>query len=227
MTKQTIKTPATAAAVISAEYAIVLGTKAADATVASWFAATLDARRGKFAKDAKGTNKLQKAMQAELVEAAVAFARTPKKDGGLGLSKKVVDEVGTTWFKVLALTVAPNRISTYKSYFSGIARAHAHEAPWTARSHCAYTEDGKGGLPDVPWKGKAQGATTGGVAKVAKVPQGAATVKVDAAKREVHFTAGSKGMDPQAVASILTAIGSDPGRVALAVNYCKSQGWIK
>lgn len=226
MNKQS-KTPASAALVIAAEREYVIGAAKADTTLASWFTDALNRKRGDFARDAKGTGALQKAMQGELTEAAIALAMTPKKDGGLGLRKKAIDEVGTTWFKVLALVVAPTRISTYKSYFSGVARAHAHEAPWTARSHCTYKADGSGGLPDVPWKGGAQGPTTGGVAKAAKTTESGATVKVDAAKHEVHFMAGSKGTDPQAIATILTAIGSDPGRVALAVNYCKAQGWIK
>jgi len=222
MSKQS-KAPATASLVIATEREYVLGAAKADATVASWFTAALDKRRGGFARDAKGTGALQKAMQGELVEAAVALAMTPKKDGGLGLRKKVIEDVGDTWFKVLALVVAPSRIATYRAYFSGIARAHAHEMPWNSRAHLP---ENKGGLPDVPWKGGAQGPTVKGVAQAAKATETGATVKVDAAKHEVRFTAGSKGTDPQSVATILTAIGSDPGRVALALAYCKAQGWI-
>lgn len=223
MNKQTIKTPATAAAVVDSERVLVAALGQADRTVGSWFTAALDARRGKFSRDAKGTASLQKDMQQELVEAAIVAARTPKKDGGMGMSKKAVDEAGETWFKVLALVLSPGRIATYRSYFAGIARAHAHEAPWHPRAH--FSPD-KGGLPEVPWKGGAQGATTAGVATNARPAETGATVKVDAGAREVKFTAGSKGTDPQSVATILTAIGSDPGRVALALAYCKAQGWI-
>ena len=66
MNKQSKKpaTPATAAAVIAAERGLLAASVTADATVASWFVGALDARRGEFPKDRKGTAALQAEMQA-------------------------------------------------------------------------------------------------------------------------------------------------------------------
>jgi hypothetical protein len=217
MNKQSKKpaTPATASAVIAAERGLLTASVTADATVASWFVGALDARRGDFPKDRAGTAKLQAAMQAELVEAATTFALTPKKDGGLGLRRKAIEEAGTTWFKVLGLAIPKARIGTYRAYFSGIARAHAHEQPWTPESHNSPDRKVGAGLPKVPWADGDAVPTEGGVAPKAK--EAGATVVTKATP---------SGIQADVLAAVIAAAGMTADRTAELVAFAKAKGWI-
>jgi hypothetical protein len=217
MNKQSKKPaiPATASAVILAERGLLDASTKANATVASWFVAALDARRGEFAKDRAGTAKLQKAMQAELVEAATTFAMTPKSQGGLGLRRKAIEEAGTTWSDVLALAIPKGRVGTYKSYFSGIARAHAHEQPWTPESHNSPDRKVGAGLPKVPWADGGAVPTEGGVAPKAKAPSATVVTKASPA-----------GIQADVLAAVIAAAGQTADRTAELVAFAKAKGWI-
>ncbi len=217
MNKQSKKPaiPATASAVILAERGLLDASVKADATVASWFVGALDARRGEFAKDRAGTAKLQAAMQAELVEAATQYVMTPKSQGGLGLRRKAIEDAGKTWFKVLGLAIPKSRIGTYRAYFSGIARAHAHEQPWTPESHNSPDRKVGAGLPKVPWADGDAVPTEGGIAPKAKEAGAAVTTKASPA-----------GIQADVLAAVIAAAGMTADRTAELVAFAKAKGWI-
>jgi hypothetical protein len=217
MTKQVKKSaaPATASAVILAERGLLTASAATDATVASWFVGALDARRGEFAKDRAGTAKLQAAMQGELVEAATQYVMTPKSQGGLGLRRKAVEEAGPTWFKVLGLAIPKSRIGTYRAYFSGVARAHAHEMAWTPESHNSPDRKVGAGLPKVPWADGDAVPTEGGIAPKAKEASAPVVTKATPA-----------GIQSDVLAAVIAAAGQTADRTAELVAFAKAKGWI-
>jgi hypothetical protein len=218
MNKQSKKPaiPATASAVILAERGLLDASVKADATVASWFVGALDARRGNFPKDRKGTAALQAEMQAELIEAARVYVMTPKSQGGaIGMKKAAVDKVGTTWFKVLGLAIPKGRVGTYRAYFSGIARAHAHEMAWTPESHNSPDRKVGAGLPKVPWADGDAVPTEGGIAPKAKEAGAAVTTKASPA-----------GIQADVLAAVIAAAGMTADRTAELVAFAKAKGWI-
>jgi hypothetical protein len=107
--------------------------------------------------------------------------------------------------------------SSCLNYKSGVKKAAAHGVPWRPSSH--------NDLGDIVTPGmKKQGAPAGSRANTKTVTLG--TVKVDRKARTLEVKLG-KATDLEAFTAAITAVQSEPARVALFLAYCKAQGWTK
>lgn len=104
---------------------------------------------------------------------------------------------------------------TRYQYRSGLNKALGHGVAWCPKSF---------ELPAIEVPGK----TTRG-RKKAKAETKAVTlgsVKVDRKARTIEVKLG-KATDIEAFTEAVTAVQSEPGRIALFLAYCKAQGWTK
>jgi hypothetical protein len=104
---------------------------------------------------------------------------------------------------------------TRYQYRSGLGKALAHGVAWCPKSF---------ELPAIEVEGK---VTRG--RKKAKTETKAVTigeVKVDRKARTVELKLG-KSTDIEAFTKAVTAVQSEPGRIALFLAYCKAQGWTE
>lgn len=105
--------------------------------------------------------------------------------------------------------------STGYQYKSGLVKALAHGKAWCPKSF---------ELPaiEVPGKAKRGRPKTKAASKAVTVGE----VKVDRKARTVELKLG-KSTDLEAFTEAVTAVQSEPGRIALFLAYCKAQGWTK
>lgn len=192
---------------ITAEREFALMGKKIETSCADWFAQRTDAHRGKFARDAKGADKLRKQLQAELVDATTPIALAAKRDGGLGMKPAAWEKL--SWIKALALVVAPSRVVTYKNYMTGAGRAHFWEKPFTYKAHLGVD---KGGIESIP---AAAGATVDGVNKEEKTAGAAKVTKAEPA-----------AVKSDAMGALAAAIAQDPARLGELMEFARSKGWI-
>lgn len=126
----------------------------------------------------------------------------------------IVDMVDTLILKPAVEGGTLSKASRYQ-YRSGLGKALAHGVAYESKSF---------ELPAIEVEGK----TTRG-RKKAKPESKAVTVgtvKVDRKARKLELTLG-KATDLDAFTAAVTAVQSEPGRVALFLAYVKAQGWTK
>jgi len=142
---------------------------------------------------------------------AINFVVDTAKAEGLASSDivKVID--GEVFIPAVESKVI-GKLTRYQ-YRSGLIKSLAHGVAWYPRAFEleAVQESGKKakGRP----KAKAKAVTVG-------------TVKVDRKARAVEIKLG-KSTDIDAFTKAITAVQSEPARVALFLAYCKAQGWTE
>jgi hypothetical protein len=142
---------------------------------------------------------------------AINFAVDTAKAEGLASSDivKVIDA------EVFLPAVESEVISkpTRYQYRSGLIKSLAHGVAWYPRAFEleAVQEEGK----------KAKGRP-----KTAQKAVTVGTVKVDRKARTLEVKLG-KSTDLDAFSKAITAVQSEPARVALFLAYCKAQGWTE
>lgn len=146
--------------------------------------------------------------RAEYVNIVVDFAKSE------GMSHEgIVDMVNTLILKP-ALDSGVISKSTRYQYSSGLGKALGHGVAWYPRAF---------ELPAIEVEGK----TTRG-RKKAKPESKAVTlgtVKVDRKARTVELKVANS-TDIELFAGAVQAVQSEPGRIALFLNYCKASGWF-
>jgi hypothetical protein len=175
----------------------------------AWVNMELDALSATVARDKSGGQVARKTILSALVAACIEQGSKPVKDGGLGRAGRGLKDKKPA--EVIEIVLGASRLATWRAYLSGVARAYETGARWTTQSHTVK-----------PAAEPADKATS---------PQAVAdttvTVKADRKARTVQFQAGAKSaVNPDDVQTVLTAITSDPGRMALALAYVKAQGWV-
>ena len=126
----------------------------------------------------------------------------------------IVDMVDTLILKPAVEGGTLSKASRYQ-YRSGLGKALAHGVAYESKSF---------ELPAIEVEGK----TTRG-RKKAKPESKAVTlgsVKVDRKARTIEVKLGNS-TDIEAFTEAVTAVQSEPGRIALFLAYCKAQGWTK
>lgn len=164
----------------------------------------------------KGNDAIAKATAKATVqrEVAINYLIDTAKAEGLKDSK-IVMVVKTEVFGPLVESGDLSK-STAASYKTGIVRALFHKVAWYA----GINNDPKYALPETAKKKGGRKVKT----ETKAVTVG--TVKVDRKARTVSLTLG-KSTDLGMFTDAITAIQSEPARIALFLNYCKAQGWIK
>lgn len=163
----------------------------------------------------KGFDKLTK------VKAQVAAARAVAINKAIDLAKveglKPAQIVTLIDSEVLKPAFDCDVISgpTRYQYRSGIGKALAHNVAWYPKAF---------ELPAIEVKGKATRGRKKAKPETKAVTLG--TVKVDRKSRTVALKLG-KATDLNAFAAAVTAVQSEPGRIALFLAYCKAQGWTE
>lgn len=148
-------------------------------------------------------------------ERAVAINLVIDRAKAEGLKpEQIVKVIDTEVFLPAMESEVISRATRYQ-YRSGLGKALAHGVAWCPKSF---------ELPAVEVEGK---ATRG--RKKAKPESKAVTlgsVKVDRKARTIEVKLG-KATDIEAFTAAVTAVQSEPGRVALFLAYCKAQGWTE
>lgn len=164
----------------------------------------------------KGNDDVAKATAKATVqrEVAINYLIDTARSEGLKDSQ-IVTVVKTEVFRPLVesgdLTTA-----TAASYRSGIVRALFHKVAWSA------------GIVNKPEFALPETAKKKGGRKVKAATKAVTlgTVKVDRKGRKVELTI-AKSADLDMFQEAIQAIQSEPGNMALFLNYAKSIGWIK
>jgi hypothetical protein len=144
---------------------------------------------------------------------AINFAVDTAKAEGLN-PVDIIKVIDTEVFLPAVETAVISKPTRYQ-YRSGLTKALAHGVAWYPRAFelAAVQEAGK--------KAKGRPKT-----KTAQKAVTLGTVKVDRKARTLEVKLG-KSTDLEAFTAAVTAIQSEPARVALFLAYCKAQGWTK
>jgi hypothetical protein len=142
---------------------------------------------------------------------AINFAVDTAKAEGLA-SSQIVAVIDAEVFMPAVESEVISKPTRYQ-YRSGLIKALAHGVAWYPKAFelAAVQEPGKKakGRPKVNTKAVTLG-----------------TVKVDRKARTLEVKLG-KSTDLDAFTKAITAVQSEPARVALFLAYCKAQGWTK
>ena len=135
------------------------------------------------------------------------------KAEGLKL-EQIVKVIDTEVFLPACESDVISRQTRYQ-YRSGLGKALAHGVAWCPKSFelPAIEVEGKKTRGRKKTKPEAKAVTLG-------------SVKVDRKARTVELKLG-KSTDLEAFTEAVTAVQSEPGRIALFLAYCKAQGWTK
>jgi len=142
---------------------------------------------------------------------AINFAIDTAKAEGLA-SSDIVKVIDAEVFMPAVESAVISKPTRYQ-YRSGLIKALVHGVAWYPKAFelAAVQEEGKKakGRP----KSKSKAVTLG-------------TVKVDRKARTLEVKLG-KATDLDAFTAAVTAIQSEPARIALFLAYCKAQGWTE
>jgi hypothetical protein len=173
-----------------------------------WVNFELDTLAKSVARDASGAKVARKHIQSALVAACVERGSKPVAQGGLGRAGKGLGKMKDA--EVIEAVLGASRLASWRAYLSGVARAYKAGVAWNTQSHHTPAE-----------KVSANTATS---AKA--LDDAAVKVASDKKARTVTFSAGSKAaINADDVQKVISAITSDPGRMALTLSYIKAQGW--
>ena len=164
----------------------------------------------------KGNDAIAKATAKATVqrEVAINYLMDTAKAEGLKDSQ-IVTVIKAEVFKPLVESGDLSK-STAASYKTGIVRALFHKVAWYA----GINNDPKYALPETA---KAKG---GRKVKTETKAVTIGSVKVDRKARTIEVKLGTS-TDLSMFTEAVTAIQSEPARIALFLNYCKAQGWVK
>jgi hypothetical protein len=209
----------TAGMVVSHSIGVQKATAVLSAVTRQWINWTLDgmAESG-IARDKSGAEAVRVKIRSLLVDACLASEVhwVDEKEASMRMTAKVrkdlVETAKSKPMDVIGAVLGGARRASWSQYLSGVARAYRTGEAWTTQSHHTPAEE-----------------VAADSASSAKALDDA-TVKVSADKkaRTVTFSAGAKSaVNADDVQSIITAITSDPGRMALALAWIKSHGWTE
>ena len=144
---------------------------------------------------------------------AINFAVDTAKAEGLA-SSDIVKVIDTEVFMPAVESAVISKPTRYQ-YRSGLIKALAHGVAWYPKAFelAAVQEPGKRAKGRPKSKANTKAVTLG-------------SVKVDRKSRTLEVKLG-KSTDLDAFTAAVTAIQSEPARVALFLAYCKAQGWTK
>ena len=148
-----------------------------------------------------------KALQKSIVTGTERAARARATKAGALAADATSDDV---W------AGSPVARKTVVEYAQGVARAYVHGVRWTPtlKNDPAYA---------LPW-GRAA-ANNGPAPEPVAASAGATVVKCD--RKAARITVATTPATVDETQQIAAAIFTDPARVALALAYCRAQGWIK
>lgn len=144
--------------------------------------------------------------------AAINLVIDRAKAEGLKL-EQIVKVIDTEVFLPAVESDVISKPTRYQ-YRSGLGKALAHGVAWCPKSF---------ELPAIEVEGKAK---RGRKAKPESKAVTVGTVKVDRKARTIEMKLG-KATDIEAFTEAVTAVQSEPGRIALFLAYVKAQGWTK
>ena len=128
--------------------------------------------------------------------------------------EQIVSVIDTEVFMPAVESDVISRQTRYQ-YRSGLGKALAHGVAWCPKSF---------ELPAIEVEGKKPRGRKKAKPETKAVTVG--TVKVDRKARKLELTLG-KATDLDAFTTAVTAVQSEPGRIALFLAYVKAQGWTE
>lgn len=168
---------------------------------------TLDVHTKKSAKiDAAAAASFSKLFNGYLDACRAAGARASDAATAHAVGKAVQSDPEFA----LYLEHVPVVDSTLRAYLTSVKRAMFHGVPWAPSLH----KDETKGIP-----------TKSGGERKKKAPTATATVKVAKRDRTVLATV-PKGIELDDLAAVVAAIQAEPARMALALAWVKSHGWL-
>ena len=153
-------------------------------------------------------------------KAHVVMAREVNKAADVGKAEKlatkdIVAGVAEFIFRP-AVQVGLMKESSFNNYKSGLGKALKAGVAWSASSHIELDKKGTA-KPEKGRKAKAKPATR---------PATIGTVKVNRRGRILELKLATS-TDLDAFTQAVTAVQSEPGRIALFLAYVKAQGWTE